>query len=60
MKTLCVIFGGVSNEHEVSLRSAGSVLENIDRERYAVYTLGITKGGRWLLYDGPVALIKSG
>ena len=60
MKTLCVIFGGVSCEHEVSLRSAASVLENVDRQKYTVLTLGITKDGRWLLYDGPCELIKTG
>ena len=60
MKTLCVIFGGVSAEHEVSLRSAASVLENVDRQKYAVLTLGITKDGRWLLYNGQVELIKTG
>ncbi|MCL2856710.1 MAG: D-alanine--D-alanine ligase [Oscillospiraceae bacterium] len=60
MKTLCVIFGGVSNEHDVSLRSATSVLKNVDRRKYSVRTLGITKDGRWLLYDGPVELIKTG
>ena len=60
MKTLCVIFGGVSSEHEVSLRSATSVLENVDRQKYKLVTLGIAKDGRWLLYDGPTELIKSG
>ena len=60
MKTLCVLFGGVSSEHEVSCRSAASVLDNIDRNKYKLATLGITKGGRWLLYSGPTGLIPSG
>lgn len=52
-----VLFGGVSSEHEVSLVSARSVIQNIPRDRYEVLTLGITKQGEWLLYEGdPEAL----
>jgi D-alanine-D-alanine ligase len=43
-----VLFGGRSGEHEVSLRSARSILQAIDRKRYDVVELGITKEGRWL------------
>ena len=43
-----VIFGGRSGEHEVSLRSARAVIENIDRRKYVVVPLAITKDGRWL------------
>lgn len=60
MISVCILFGGVSNEHEVSLRSAESVLGNIDRARYEVSAVGITRGGRWLLYDGPAGLIPDG
>ena len=45
---VCVLFGGVSPEHEVSLRSAESVLNNIDHSKYHVFPVGITKDGRWL------------
>ena len=44
-----IIFGGRSGEHEVSLRSAASVLAAIDRKKYDVVSIGITKGGQWLL-----------
>jgi D-alanine-D-alanine ligase len=47
-----VLFGGRSSEHEVSCLSARSVLQAIDRERYLVTTVGITKDGRWTLVDG--------
>ncbi|MFV0497165.1 MAG: D-alanine--D-alanine ligase family protein [Candidatus Fimivivens sp.] len=47
-----ILFGGVSNEHEVSLRSAASIINNIDRSRFAPVLVGITKDGRWLLYNG--------
>ncbi|HEU5319035.1 MAG TPA: D-alanine--D-alanine ligase family protein [Chloroflexota bacterium] len=43
-----VIFGGRSGEHEVSLMSARSVLDAIDKDRYEVVPIGITKTGRWL------------
>lgn len=43
-----VIFGGRSGEHEVSIRSARSVIEAIDGERFEVVPLAITKEGRWL------------
>jgi D-alanine-D-alanine ligase len=43
-----IVFGGRSGEHEVSVRSAGAVIEAIDREKYAVVPLAITKEGRWL------------
>ena len=43
-----VLFGGRSGEHEVSLLSAASVLKNLDRRKYDVVPIGITKDGRWL------------
>ncbi len=44
-----ILFGGRSGEHEVSLLSAASVLKAIDRTRYEVVPIGITKQGRWLI-----------
>jgi len=43
-----VLFGGRSGEHEVSLLSAASVLQHIDKNKYDVVPIGITKEGRWL------------
>jgi len=43
-----VLFGGRSGEHEVSLLSAASVLTAIDKDKYEVVPIGITKDGRWL------------
>lgn len=51
-KTVCVLFGGKSAEYPVSLRSCVSVLENLDREKYDVITVGITRDGVWYLYTG--------
>ena len=59
--SVCILFGGVSPEHEVSLRSAESVLNNIDHEKYHVFPVGITKEGEWILYGGKdYSLLPSG
>ena len=44
-----ILFGGRSGEHEVSLLSAASVLKAIDRSKFDVVPIGITKQGRWLI-----------
>ena len=43
-----ILFGGRSGEHEVSLLSAASILDAIDKEKYEVVPIGITREGRWL------------
>jgi len=50
--SVCILFGGISPEHEVSLRSAEAVLNNIDHSKYNVFPVGITKEGDWILYTG--------
>ena len=47
---VCVLFGGISPEHKVSLRSAESVLNNMDKEKYNIFPVGITQKGDWFLY----------
>ena len=54
---LMVLFGGQSEEHEVSLMSCESVLKNIDVYKYNVYSVGITKKGQWRLFEGDYELI---
>ncbi len=49
---VCVLFGGISPEHEVSLRSAESVLTNLNKEKYHILPVGITKEGDWILFGG--------
>jgi len=51
-----IICGGRSSEHEISLRSARSVVEAIDRDVYDVCLIGIDRGGRWHLLDEPTFL----
>ncbi len=59
-KRVAVIFGGKSSEHEVSRMSSTMVINVLNRDKYDVVAVGITKQGRWYLYEGDVALIKDG
>ena len=54
-----VIFGGRSGEHEVSLRSAESILKAIDRSKYDVVPIGITHEGRWLASKSAMAMLPA-
>jgi D-alanine-D-alanine ligase len=53
-----VLFGGRSGEHEVSLLSAASILKAIDRSRFDVVPIGITKAGRWLAAADATGLLE--
>lgn len=55
-----IIFGGRSGEHEVSLLSAQGVMNAIDRTRYEVVPIGITKEGQWLASGDPLKALSSG
>ena len=54
-----VIFGGRSGEHEVSLVSAGSIIDSLDKKKYEVIPIGITPSGRWLSSGSALRLLKS-
>jgi len=43
-----VIFGGRSGEHEISIRSARAIIESLDRKKFDIVPIGITKEGKWL------------
>lgn len=47
-KNVAVIFGGQSSEHDISCISASTIIDNIDRDLYDLFLIGITKDGRWL------------
>ncbi|MBR6825593.1 MAG: D-alanine--D-alanine ligase [Oscillospiraceae bacterium] len=51
-KNVCILFGGISPEHEVSLRSAESVLNNLNPETYDIFPVGIIRQGEWIYYGG--------
>ena len=55
-----ILFGGRSGEHEVSLLSAASVVEAIDKTKFEVVPIGITKDGRWLTASHAERLLKGG
>ena len=57
MKTVIILFGGKSSEYEVSLSSATAAYNNIDKKSYNVKLVGITREGRFFLFDGDPALI---
>ncbi|MCI8476838.1 MAG: D-alanine--D-serine ligase VanG [Oscillospiraceae bacterium] len=50
--TLAVLFGGCSSEYAISLQSAYAVITNLDRAKYDLVLLGITRDGRWYRYTG--------
>lgn len=55
---IAVIFGGKSGEHEVSLSSARGVMKNLDKEKYNVIPIAITKGGNWLIGEKGAEYLK--
>lgn len=57
-KKLAVIFGGNSTEYEVSLQSAYSVFENINKDKFDVVPIGITRDGEWYRYTGETERIR--
>lgn len=57
---VAILFGGKSTEHEVSRVSAASVLKNIDRDKFDVNVIGITKEGQWFKYTGDIDKISTG
>lgn len=59
-KRVCVIFGGMSPEHEISRKSVTSVLNNLNKEKYDIDVIGITKKGEWYLYRGDYSKIEGG
>ena len=50
-----ILFGGKSEEHEVSCISAHSIYSNIDKEKYEVYLIGITKNGKFKYFTGDIS-----
>ena len=58
--SVVVLFGGMSSEHEVSRVSVGNFVNNIDREKYEVLTVGITKEGRWLYTEATAEQMADG
>ena len=47
MLKLAVIYGGMSTEHDVSMVSGKNIIDNLDRKKYEIYPVEITKEGIW-------------
>ena len=45
---LGIIYGGISTEHEISIKSATSIINNIDKAKYNIYKIFIDKNGIWI------------
>ena len=62
MLKLAVIYGGMSTEHDVSMVSGKNVIDNLDREKYEIYPVEITKEGIWKREgkDAAVPAVHSG
>lgn len=50
-QNLLILFGGQSSEHEISCMSAANVIKNVNRDRFRMILVGITKEGHWVLAD---------
>lgn len=57
---VAVVFGGRSGEHEISLLSAESVINALDKDKYEVVPIGITKEGKWLFSGDPMKALRNG
>lgn len=57
---VALLFGGVSDEHEISCISGAAVADNMDSSKYEIYKIGISKKGRWMLYPGPTEGMRNG
>ncbi len=56
-RTIAILFGGASSEHDISTVSAKGIVSNISKDKYNLLLLGITKGGEWYLFDGDASLL---
>lgn len=59
-KKLGIIFGGMSTENEVSIVSANSILDNLDKDKYEIYPIYIGKDGTWYEYKKSTNKIELG
>ena len=57
-KTIAVIFGGISGEHEVSLVSANSIISVLKNRGYNILPIGISRDGRWIIAEDPLETLR--
>lgn len=56
---VCVLFGGKSSEHDISKISAKTVINSLDKDKYNVHKIFITKNGEWYYFDKPASEIEN-
>ena len=59
MKKILILFGGASYEHQISCISAKTILENIDKSKYKISTVGIDKNNDWYIFNDNLELLKN-
>lgn len=57
--TLAILFGGASSEHDVSCVSAKGIITNINKDKYNIILIGITKDGEWYIFDDDINLLPN-
>ncbi|SEN83499.1 D-alanine---D-serine ligase [Amphibacillus marinus] len=57
-KTVAIIFGGYSEEYDVSLQSASAIINGVNQSEFDLVLIGITREGEWLKYDGSIEGIR--
>ena len=55
-----ILFGGKSGEHEVSFSSASAIIKALNREKYEVIPIGITREGAWLSFEESLQALSTG
>ncbi len=58
-KVVGILFGGQSSEHEISKISASTIIKNLNKDKYTIFPIYITKNGEWKLYDGDIENIDN-
>ena len=58
-KSVLVLFGGCSPEHEISKKSAMAVISSLSEDKYTIIPVYVTAEGKWLLYDGAIDNLRS-
>lgn len=56
-KTVAIIFGGVSSEHDISCISAKTIVNNIDLSKYNIILVGITRQGKWFIFNDDINML---
>lgn len=57
-KKVLILFGGNSSEHLISCKSAGSILQNLDTDKYEIYPVVISKENEWFLYEDDYSFVE--